>query len=529
LKGDVELQTPESLLESLTLEEKVGQLLTIGFPSPSLSQDDIEVLNTISPGGVIYFSRNIESPSQVRNLSETLQKLSPVPLLICTDQEGGTVMRIVNGVTVFPGNMALGATRSTAMAYQAGKITGEELYMLGINMNLAPCLDVNNNPKNPVIGLRSFGEDPELVADLGSAFALGLQDASVIATGKHFPGHGDTEIDSHHLLPVINHDRNRLEAVEFAPFKKAIAQGIGAIMTAHIAFPALEGNTEVPATLSRKVLTDLLRNELGFDGLIVTDCMEMKAIKDTFGTAEGAILAVQAGADIILVSHTRSVQLEVYNALLAAVKEKRISEDDLDQKVLRILKAKFDARIMSQNWTESKLTAPSPENLRVAGDMAQSAVVVLKGAELLPLPSRAVVVDFETSARSIAEDVIKGHVYLGDLAPEGSVGVRIPLGGQDIREVLALLKDQKYDALVVGTLDADRNPYQAELVAQLKTLGKPMVAVGLRAPYEFSMLKDLVDSYIVTFSHRKPSLEAAWNVLLGKSKAPGILPVSLPE
>lgn len=226
MKGDVELQTPESLLESLTLEEKVGQLLTIGFPSPSLSQDDIEVLNTISPGGVIYFSRNIESPSQVRNLSETLQKLSPVPLLICTDQEGGTVMRIVNGVTVFPGNMALGATRSTAMAYQAGKITGEELYMLGINMNLAPCLDVNNNPKNPVIGLRSFGEDPELVADLGSAFALGLQDASVIATGKHFPGHGDTEIDSHHLLPVINHDRNRLEAVEFAPFKRQLPKGL---------------------------------------------------------------------------------------------------------------------------------------------------------------------------------------------------------------------------------------------------------------------------------------------------------------
>ena len=149
---------------------------------------------------------------------------------------------------------------------------------------------MSTQPEKPGDRLEILREDPELVADLGSAFALGLQDAGVIATGKHFPGHGDTEIDSHHLLPVINHDRNRLEAVEFAPFKKAIAQGIGAIMTAHIAFPALEGNTEVPATLSRKVLTDLLRNELGFDGLIVTDCMEMKAIKDTFGTAEGRSL-----------------------------------------------------------------------------------------------------------------------------------------------------------------------------------------------------------------------------------------------
>jgi beta-N-acetylhexosaminidase len=223
------LQNPESVLQSMSRDQKVGQLITLGFPSPSLSKDDINLLKTISPGGVIYFSRNIKNPSQVKELSQTLQSLSSTPLFICTDQEGGTVLRIVNGITVFPGNMALGATRSTAMAYQAGKITGEELYRLGINMNLAPCLDVNNNPLNPVIGLRSFGADPKLVADLGSAFALGLQDANVIATGKHFPGHGDTATDSHHLLPIISHARKRLNEVELLPFKEAIQKGLKAM------------------------------------------------------------------------------------------------------------------------------------------------------------------------------------------------------------------------------------------------------------------------------------------------------------
>jgi len=511
----------------MSLKQKIGQLITLGIPSPRFSQEDINLIKTIEPGGVIYFSRNIKKPAQIRELSQALQNLSSTPLFICTDQEGGSVLRIIDGVTVFPGNMALGATKSTAMSYQAGKITGEELYRLGINMNLAPCLDVNNNPKNPVIGLRSFGEDPKLVADLGSAFALGLQDANVISTGKHFPGHGDTEIDSHHLLPVVGHDKNHLDEVELLPFKDAIQKGIGAIMTAHIAFPAIEENTKIPATLSKKVLTGLLRDELGFKGLIMTDCMEMKAIKDSFGTIEGAVLAIEAGADMILVSHTPSLQLQVFNALLEAVNLNRISEKTLHKAVLRILKTKSDFGIIGQDWAKSRLEKPLKANTDTATFIAKSALTVLKGKDLLPINGKIAVIDFETKAKTIAEEVIKNEVYLGDLAPKEAVKIRLASNGEDYSEELVAIKALDADIFVVQTMDAHLNRNQMEFVKELKCFGKLIFAVGLRAPYEYSVLKEYVDLYLATYSYRKSSLEAAWDVLTGKARAPGILPVTV--
>lgn len=514
-------------LNSMSLEEKIGQLLHIGIPSPSLSEETICHLQKIKPGGIIYFSRNIKNPNQVKDLSLKLQKISKFAPFISIDQEGGAVMRIVDGVTVFPGNMALGATRSAALAYQAGRITGEELYVMGVNMNLAPVLDVNNNPQNPVIGLRSFGEEAELVAELGSAMALGLQDAKVIATGKHFPGHGDTDQDSHYSLPVVNHEQKRLNEVELVPFKSAAEKGLRAIMTAHVVFPAFEPDISTPATLSKNVLTGLLREQLNFDGLILTDCMEMKAISDTIGTVEGAIKTIEAGSDMVLISHTPSLQLEAYQALLNAVKSGRLTEERIDQSVARILKTKMEFGILDQDWQNcDSIKLCAPESINTAKTISRSAITILKGSNLLPLSGRVAIVDLQAQATTIAEDVTLSPKTLGYAAKDEIYNhLVLPFldTNNSFNEQIATLDG---DIFVVTTMDAHRFPKQLEIIKALRKKG-PVFAVGLRTPYEFSALDDLVDGYIATYSYREASLHAAWEVLTGKVKAPGILPVTV--
>jgi len=520
------LPNAKEMLSSLSLKEKVGQLLHIGIPKAELSEETIRQINEIKPGGIIYFSRNIQNPDQVKKLSLKLQQLSLLPLFISTDQEGGAVMRLADGVTVFPGNMALGATRSATLSYQAGRITGEELYLLGVNMNLAPVLDVNNNPNNPVIGLRSFGEDPNLVSELGSALALGLQDAMVIATAKHFPGHGDTDQDSHLNLPIVAHPAKRLHEVELIPFKSAIQKGLRAIMTAHVAFPAIEPDPTIPATLSKNVLTGLLRDELEFDGLILTDCMEMKAISENYGTVEGAIRTIAAGADMVLISHTPKLQLEAFDALLNAVNTKRISEERLNESVLRILQAKIDYGIIDQDWQQCDfISLRAPENLNIAQTIARSAVTILKGDNLLPLRGKIAIIDLQAKAITIAEDITLNPTTLSYAAKEDiSQSLVLPFGKDELNlEKLQALNAEIY---VVTTMDAHRYPEQLSIIKALKQKGR-VFAVGLRTPYEYKVLSDLVDGYITTYSYRQPSLSAAWEVLTGKIKAPGLLPVSV--
>jgi beta-N-acetylhexosaminidase len=250
-------------IAAMSLEEKVGQLFQIGFSTPAVSDQIKDMIENYHVGGVIYFSRNLENSAQTAELSNKLQQLAlnsgaELPLFISADQEGGTVTRL-KGATHFPGNMALGAASDQDLTEEVAAATAVELKNLGINVNLAPVLDVNNNPANPVIGVRSFGEDPELVAELGAAYIKGLQSEGVTATAKHFPGHGDTDTDSHLDLPIINHQRSRLDRVELYPFKKAIEVGVDSIMTAHVYFPAIEKEDGIPATLSKSVLTDLLR------------------------------------------------------------------------------------------------------------------------------------------------------------------------------------------------------------------------------------------------------------------------------
>ena len=349
----------DTMIAEMTIEEKVGQLIMVGFEGTQANEAIETHIRERFVGGVVLFSRNIQSPKQTAELTNELQRLASatahqIPLFIGIDQEGGWVIRLRDGATVLPGNMALGATDSTELAERAGEITAVELAAVGVNLNFAPVMDVNNNLHNPVIGRRSFGESSGLVSRLGVAYIRGLQRNGVLATAKHFPGHGDTTVDSHFDLPTVNHDLERIHALELQPFRAAIDADVAAIMTAHIVYPALDANR--PATLSPTILTDLLRKQLRFDGLIITDDMEMKAIDDRYRSGEAAVMAIEAGADIVMVLWTPAKQIEVFDSLLSAVKSGRISQARLDQSVKRILKSKgaaFDRRFVDVEAVET--------------------------------------------------------------------------------------------------------------------------------------------------------------------------------
>src|SRR5205807_255050 len=261
----------------MTLEEQIGQLLMVGFWGDRPSQEIIDLIQRHHIGNVLLFSRNIRDTRQVFELTRSLQTIAReagqrYPLLVAIDQENGLVQRLGEAVTLFPGNMALGAIGSEQIAYDIALATGRELKALGINMNLAPVVDVNNNPANPVIGVRSFGEDPHRVARLSAATVKGYRAAGIITSLKHFPGHGDTAVDSHLALPIIPYTMERLEAVELVPFKSGIEAGADSVMIAHLYLPSLMQDEMVPSTVSPAVVTELLRKKLGFDGLIISDC-----------------------------------------------------------------------------------------------------------------------------------------------------------------------------------------------------------------------------------------------------------------
>ena len=323
----------------MNLKEKVGQLFMLGFHGTEVSKDLRTLFQHYHPGGVILFSRNLQEPSQAAHLVNALQKLAPaMPLFVAIDQEGGRVARLPKGFTVFPGQGALGRAGTVELAYSFAEVTAKELRAIGVNMNLTPVLDINSHPENPIIGDRAFGNDPLQVETLGLAVIAGLQDNGVLACGKHFPGHGDTTTDSHHELPIVPHGLERLREIELRPFVHCFQNGLAAVMSAHVKYPALD--PEFPATLSPAIMTDLLRSQLHFKGLALTDDLEMHAVVDHYSIEEAAIRSLQAGADILLICKDQEQQVAAMDAVYHAVKKDEISELRLQHAVLRGLEAK---------------------------------------------------------------------------------------------------------------------------------------------------------------------------------------------
>jgi len=350
----------EQLISSMTLEEKIGQVFLVAFRTdsngnPLLSLDDYtrEQIQKYHLGGVVLFAENIDTIQQTKELISDIQASSKIPMFIAIDEEGGKVSRLnASGkmhATRLPGNLILGRTGDPELAYKVGALLAEELLSLGFNMNFAPVADVNTNPYNPVIGSRSFGSDPETVGDMVAKMVEGLQSRNVCSVLKHFPGHGDTSDDTHTGAVIVNHNRERLEKVEFVPFKKGIQSGADGVMTAHIQMPEITGDS-IPATFSHDVLTGILRNDMNFSRLIITDALEMGAISKYWLPGEAAVNAFKAGADVLLMPASLS---EAYEGLLEAVREGRISQERLDQSVRRILMVKEERNILEGKENDS--------------------------------------------------------------------------------------------------------------------------------------------------------------------------------
>ncbi|HEY6288896.1 MAG TPA: beta-N-acetylhexosaminidase [Nitrospiraceae bacterium] len=342
----------------LTSREKIGQLFMVGFLGTSVTPELASFIKEYKPGGVILFSRNLESVEQMVDLTNGLQACSPhSPLLISIDQEGGRVSRLPKGFTIFPPCDLLGRCNSTELAYAAAATIAKELRAVGVNMNMAPVLDVNSNPDNPVIGDRAFGTTPAVVCQLGLATAAGLQDNKVVACGKHFPGHGDTNADSHKELPVVEAARERLEAIELPPFRRAVKQGIASMMTAHVLYRALD--QELPATLSPTIINDFLRQKLRYDGVVLTDDLEMHAIIDHYGVEDAAVRSVLAGCDVLLICKDQDREVAAFGAVEKAVASGTISIERVDLSAARItrLKNRFVSPYMPVTISDAKLVA----------------------------------------------------------------------------------------------------------------------------------------------------------------------------
>jgi len=532
----------EEMISAMSLKEKAGQLVMAGIEGYEPGDDARVLIQERRIGGVILFSRNIQDAAQVRELVKKLQSMAVsqergLPLFIAVDQEGGAIVR-VRDATLFPGNMALGAAQDADLAYRVALHTARELRAMGVNVNFAPVLDVNVNPKNPVIGVRSFGEDPKLVARLGTAVIRGLQDGGVLATAKHFPGHGDTDVDSHVALPTVPHGRDRLEQVELLPFRAAVQAGVGAIMTAHVTFPAVEPQAGLPATLSRRVLTGLLREELGFDGLVFTDALEMQAIAGRFGVGEAAVMAVEAGADVVLVAWPRDwrVALEAVEALEEAIDRGRLSEERIDRSLRRILAAKERLGLFEEPRIDAgdiQRSAGRDEGQALAVEAARRSVTLLvDGDGAIPIQGSVLVLAPRIRGLTGIDNPEETAVSLGALLARHGAQVAERLYTLDPSEaerseLVRLAKEA--DTVILATYNAwkAKNGGEARLARELLQSGANLIAVALGDPYDCGALGP-VPAYLATYGYTPAQLEALAEVLVGMARPGGRLPVTIP-
>ena len=328
-------------LKKMTIDEKIGQLIIAGFDGTTVNDELRSLILEKYVGGVILFSKNVESASQVVALNNEIKEINKVnksPIFISVDEEGGLVSRMPSEFKDIPTNSDIAKYDDEDLSYNIGKVIGEEISSLGFNMDFAPVLDINSNPNNPVIGDRSFGDNEAIVSKLGIATMKGLKDSNVIASVKHFPGHGDTSVDSHVGLPVVEHDLERLKSFELVPFKKAIDAGADMVMVSHIMLPKID--EKEPATLSKTIITDILRKDMNYNGVVVTDDMTMGAIINNYDIGEAAVKSINAGVDIVMVCHQYDNVIKVIDAIKEAVKNGTITEERLDKSVERILKLK---------------------------------------------------------------------------------------------------------------------------------------------------------------------------------------------
>ncbi|MFI7384649.1 glycoside hydrolase family 3 protein [Streptomyces sp. NPDC049813] len=542
----------KKIISGMSLEEKVGQLFVMrvyGHSATAPDQADIdanlkeigvrtaaELISTYKLGGIIYFAwaHNVRDPHQIAALSNGIQEIggqqpSRIPLLVATDQEHGIVARVGKPATLLPGAMALGAGGSRPDAREAAAIAGAELRALGINQDYAPDADVNINPANPVIGVRSFGADPAAVARLAAAQVKGYQSAGIASTAKHFPGHGDTATDSHTGLPVITHTREEWERLDAPSFKAVIAAGIDSIMTAHLVVPALDP-AEDPATLSHPILTGILREKLGYDGVVITDSLGMEGVRTKYGDDRVPVLALKAGVDQLLNPPDLAT---AWNGVLSAVRSGELTEERLDVSLLRILRLKDKLGLFKDPYVTQRgvdRTVGTRAHLAAADRIAERTTTVLVNKDrLLPLNRRThknVLVLGANPASPSLSDGPPTTVLGAALTELGFSATVLATGTAPGQAVIAqaVAAAAGKDAVLVGTYNVTAGSAQQALVNAVAATGVPVVTLSMRNPYDVAQLP-AARAHVAAYSWIDVELRAAVRVLAGRSAPRGRLPV----
>jgi len=528
----------ESKLKSMSLREKIGQMIITYSDGYSLSESSVEyqrLSNLIvneKVGGVIFFKGNA---IQEAGLINSLQDLAEIPLLMSADFERGTKMRLDDG-SLFPSNMALGATRNTNLAYQMGLQIAKECRAIGIGQNYAPVVDINNNSDNPIINVRSYGEDADLVSKMGDAFIKGMQDGNVIATAKHFPGHGDTDIDSHSDLPVLNFDRSRLDNLELIPFNSAIKNNVMSVMIAHLSLPSLDNESNVPASLSNNIINGLLVNEMGFKGLVVTDALNMAGVVKHFSTDDVALRCVNAGVDLILMPQGES---KTISAIENAVNNGSISEDVIDNAVRKILNAKNWLKLNENKFTDEDKVSQivnSDDAKKISRQIADESLTLVKNdGSIVPFNNASeqtcLIVSLNNGNEKANSDYFLNRFNVYNKFKSYSY---YDLSG-NINSTGEIVTDaSNYDVIIVpiyakvkintGTVGLPES--QVSLINSLIETGKKVVVISFGNPYLIQGFPD-VSSYICAYADAESSIDAAVDSFYGTIKFKGKLPVSI--
>ncbi len=516
----------DKFVGALSPEHRAGQTMAIAFHGTHVTSAVEEMIRVRGVGGIILRAENAPGRRELGRICAELQQIAveaKVPrLFLALDQEGGSVARVA--LTVFPSQMALAATPDPAAAVRrAAAITADELLEAGVNWNLAPVADVNNEPLNPIIGNRSYGSDPQRVASLVDTAVRAYAAARMLCSAKHFPGHGAATVDSHIGLPLIDVDRARLDRVELVPFRQAIAAGVPAIMLAHLLVPALEPTPGLPASLSRRVVTDLLRGELGFGGIILTDDLEMGALV-TIGEAASGLRALQAGADFVLFRFDETAQREGHRLIVDAARNGTLPS--LHASVSRLIDAKSRYLIMTGGnmFHNPDMTA----NAAAALDIARQSITVLHNdGKVLPVRGRVVYAIATTTADLTP---LPGDSDLATEFERSWPDVLARKFGASISEsmiVSALNEAKAADVVVVGVAEIGINDDQLKLVTRLAA-AKPTVLVSLRGPYDVRFAPN-VAACVCAYDGRLPSLTAAIEVITGQRRPVGTLPVTVSD
>ncbi len=537
----------DQALASLTLREKVGQMVMVWVLGDYTSTGDstyAEVARWITQDGIGGVSMSLGTPVEVAAKVNAFQRLAKVPLLVSSDLEpalgrleGGVFSHYLmdaGGATVFPTAMGIAATGRDEDVRDAAYIIGREARAVGIHINFAPTVDVNNNPANPVINTRSFGEDPVRVARLSALFTRGTMDAGTLATAKHFPGHGDTEVDSHVGLPIVGADWSRLRSVELVPFQAAIDAGAALVMSAHIALPAVEGDSSTPATLAPRIMTGVLRDTLGFRGVTITDAMTMEGVGKGYGVAESSVLAVKAGADILL---KPSDPTRAIDAVVGAVERGELSRARIDASVRRILELKARSGVAYQPYVSLdslREIVGTPAHRARAAEIAQRSITLLRDRDgLVPVtPRRTLVIQYmpETELRA-------GRIF-GAMMRAADTSVRVvkisPSTTQAQLDALApaiARAERVILAAYVRRIEGEGRPAipatVATWMASLPSVNARTALVAFGNPYLIRQVPT-VGTYLATYSVGDASERGAAQALLGRAPISGVAPVSLP-